>query len=43
MSEEGFKISKELDLEYLETFALTLKNVEESFNKLAENLINLNK
>ncbi|MFX1570281.1 MAG: Rab family GTPase [Promethearchaeota archaeon] len=41
-SEEGFRIAKELDLEYLETSALTGKNVEESFYKLAESLINLN-
>jgi small GTP-binding protein len=38
-SEEASHIAKELDLEYLETSALTGKNVEESFYKLAESLI----
>ena len=42
-SEEAFGIAKELDLEYLETSALTGKNVEESFYKLAARLININR
>ncbi len=41
--EEAFKIAKELNLEYLETSALTGKNVEESFYKLAQSLVNLSK
>lgn len=38
-SEEALKIANELELEYIETSALTGKNVEESFYKLAERLI----
>jgi len=38
-SEEALKIANKLNLEYIETSALTGKNVEESFLKLAESLI----
>ncbi len=38
-SEEALKLAKELNLEYVETSALTGKNVEESLFKLAKNLI----
>ena len=38
-SEEAIKIAENLELEYIETSALTGKNVEESFYKLAEALI----
>ncbi len=37
--ENAKKIAKELNLEYIETSAVTGKNVEESFNRLAETLI----
>ncbi len=39
LSENAKKIAKELNLKYIETSALTGKNVEESFYKLAETLI----
>ena len=38
--EEAMTIAHEFDLEYIETSALTGKNVEESFFKLSEALLN---
>ncbi len=40
---EVIKIAKELNLDYIETSALTGKNVELSFHKIAEALINSKK
>lgn len=42
ISEEALKIAKELNLEYIETSALTGKNIEECFYKLAKSLIKSN-
>ena len=39
-AEEAMKIANECELEYIETSALTGKNVEESFLKLSEALLN---
>jgi len=38
-SEEAMKIAREFNLEYIETSALTGKNIEESFYKIAETLV----
>lgn len=38
--EEAYKVAQDLNLEYIETSALTGKNVEESFYRVAEKLIN---
>jgi len=41
--EEAMEIANEFDLEYIETSALTGKNIEESFFKLSEALLNSRK
>jgi GTPase SAR1 family protein len=33
------KVGREFNLEYIETSALTGKNIEESFYKIADNLV----
>lgn len=38
-TEEALKVANELNLEYIETSALTGKNIEESFFKVAETLV----
>ena len=40
-TEEALKVANKLNLEYIETSALTGKNVEESFFKVAETLVKL--